>query len=270
MSLHPADSTRSSEHRPAPAGSSVHAGTQPSSRTDEQDRSRRADAVPEADEMTSDPAKRVPSDDAFSSQLECWLRADGVKTVGGLEDVFGEKAFAVTILFLMFIPALPLPTGGITHVFALVTAIVALEMVLGIRTMWIPARLRNRDLGSSVTKKAIPFMVTADSLVRTVFPSSGGDARRPALVSQADGSRLHRLGGRHRPGSAVLGSRHSSSDGRRRCCPGPHLGGRRCHWHRSADRNGRHPIDPDCRCCLVQHCASPSLMNSAVSARAEQ
>jgi hypothetical protein len=79
--------------------------------------------------------------------------------VGGLEDVFGEKAFAVTILFLMFIPALPLPTGGITHVFAVVTAIVALEMVLGIRSMWIPARLRNRDLGSSVTKKAIPFMV---------------------------------------------------------------------------------------------------------------
>jgi hypothetical protein len=115
--------------------------------------------VPEADEMTSDQAKRVPSDDAFSSQLDCWLRADGVKTVGGLEDVFGEKAFAVTILFLMFIPAFPLPTGGITHVFAAITVILAVEMVLGVRTMWIPARLRHRDLGSLVTGKAIPFMV---------------------------------------------------------------------------------------------------------------
>jgi hypothetical protein len=109
--------------------------------------------------MKADHTWRVSSDEPFSSQLERWLRTDGVKTVGGLEDVFGDKAFAVTILFLMFIPALPLPTGGITHIFEAITAIVAAEMVLGARSMWLPARVRQRDLGSSVTKKAIPFMV---------------------------------------------------------------------------------------------------------------
>ena len=79
---------------------------------------------------TYDPTS-VPSDEPFSGQLEAWLRTDGIKTVGALTDVFAERAFAVTILFLMFIPALPLPTGGISHVFEVVAIIVAAEMVVG-------------------------------------------------------------------------------------------------------------------------------------------
>ena len=98
-------------------------------------------------------------DKPLRAQLEAWLRTDGLKTVGALTDVFAEKAFAVTILFLMFIPALPLPTGGITHVFEAITVIVAAEMVIGVRQLWIPKRLRQRDLRSSMTGKAIPFMV---------------------------------------------------------------------------------------------------------------
>ena len=107
---------------------------------------------------TSHP-KGVPSDDSFSGQIEAWLRSDGSKTVGDLTDVFAEKAFSVTILFLMFVPALPLPTGGITHVFEAIAVIVATEMVIGVRRLWIPERLRRRDLGPSLRDKAIPFMV---------------------------------------------------------------------------------------------------------------
>lgn len=103
--------------------------------------------------------ERVPPGEPFSSQLEAWLHTDEKKTVGALTDVFAEKAFAVTILFLMFFPALPLPTGGVTHVFEVLTVIIAAEMVLGVKRLWIPDRLRRRDLGSSVTGKAIPFMV---------------------------------------------------------------------------------------------------------------
>jgi hypothetical protein len=98
-------------------------------------------------------------DEPFSVQLERWLEADTPKTFGGLEELFGEKSFAVTILFLMFLPALPLPTGGITHVFEAITALLGAEMVLGARTIWIPARWRNRELGDTTTRKAIPFML---------------------------------------------------------------------------------------------------------------
>ncbi len=72
---------------------------------------------------------------------------------------FAEKAFAVTILLLMAVPALPLPTGGVTHVFEAITVILTAEMILGRRTIWLPSRLARRDLGATTTDKAIPFII---------------------------------------------------------------------------------------------------------------
>ena len=95
----------------------------------------------------------------FSDELEDWLRADTPKTVGALGAAFGERGFAVTILLLMFLPALPLPTGGITHVFEVITIFVALQMVLGRRTIWLPRRWKQRELGATITGKAVPFII---------------------------------------------------------------------------------------------------------------
>jgi hypothetical protein len=103
----------------------------------------------------ADPPPAIP----FSDQLEQWLGADGPKSIGDLGQVFAEKSFAVTILFLMFIPALPLPTGGVTHVFEVITVILAGQMVLGVHTIWLPNRWRNRELGARTVEKALPFMV---------------------------------------------------------------------------------------------------------------
>ena len=94
----------------------------------------------------------------FSDELEDWLRADTPKTVGALGDEFGERGFAVTILLLMFLPALPLPTGGVTHVFELITLLLASQMVVGRRTVWLPRRFKDRELGPSITEKAVPFI----------------------------------------------------------------------------------------------------------------
>jgi hypothetical protein len=96
---------------------------------------------------------------AFSDQLESWLQSEEPKTLGALGDVFGEKSFAVTILFLMFVPALPLPTGGVTHVFEAITVLLAAQMVLGRRTIWLPKRWQRRELGGMTTGKAVPFMI---------------------------------------------------------------------------------------------------------------
>jgi hypothetical protein len=96
---------------------------------------------------------------AFSDQLESWLQSEEPKTLGELGHVFGDKSFAVTILFLMFVPALPLPTGGITHVFEAITVLLAAQMVLGRRTIWLPKRWQRRELGAITTGKAVPFMI---------------------------------------------------------------------------------------------------------------
>lgn len=97
-------------------------------------------------------------DEPFSDQLERWLRSDGQKTLGALNDVFAEKSFAVAVLLLMFLPALPLPTGGISHVFEAITIVFAGQMVLGRRTIWLPERWKPRELGPTTTGKAIPLM----------------------------------------------------------------------------------------------------------------
>ena len=98
-------------------------------------------------------------DPEFSEELETWLGSDEPKTVGSLGEAFDEKSFAVTILLLMFVPALPLPTGGITHVFEVITVVVALQMVLGRRTIWLPRKWKQRELGATITGKAVPFII---------------------------------------------------------------------------------------------------------------
>jgi hypothetical protein len=101
----------------------------------------------------------MKADEDFSTQLEHWLNSDSPRTLGALGDVFAEKSFAVTILLLMFVPALPLPTGGITHVFELIAVVLGFQMVVGLRTILVPERWRRRELGSLITGKAVPFVI---------------------------------------------------------------------------------------------------------------
>ena len=98
-------------------------------------------------------------DRKFSTELERWLDAPGTKTIGHLLDAFEEKSFAILFLLLMSIPALPLPTGGVSHVFEVVVMLLSLELVIGRRTPWLPERFLRRELGPAAQKKAIPFIV---------------------------------------------------------------------------------------------------------------
>ncbi len=95
----------------------------------------------------------------FSVQLERWLKDKQPKTIKSLLDTFGEKSFAIVILVLMFVPALPIPTGGITHIFELIVMLLALEMIFGRRSIWLPKKILRRPLGNVLTGKAIPLMI---------------------------------------------------------------------------------------------------------------
>ncbi len=98
-------------------------------------------------------------EEPFADELERWLRSGSAKTIGSLGDVFAEKAYAVTILLLMLLPATPLPTGGVTHVFEAIAVLVATQMVIGVGPPWIPRRWRERELGALTTDRALPFVV---------------------------------------------------------------------------------------------------------------
>jgi hypothetical protein len=81
-----------------------------------------------------------------SDQLERFLSGEGEKTLGSLIELFEEKAFALIFILLMGVPALPLPTGGATHVFEVVTALLALQLIVGRDEIWLPQRWRRIQL----------------------------------------------------------------------------------------------------------------------------
>lgn len=95
----------------------------------------------------------------FSETLEQWLSSKGDKTIYGLSSVFAEKSFAIIFILFMSLPSLPIPTGGITHVFEAIVMLLSLELIIGRRTIWLPKRWRKMKLGGRTQKKALPFIM---------------------------------------------------------------------------------------------------------------
>jgi hypothetical protein len=89
-----------------------------------------------------------PAPERVSDQIERWLASDGDKTLGGLIDVFQEKSFALIFILLLGVSALPLPTGGATHVFEIIAILVALQLVVGRDRIWLPERWCKVELGT--------------------------------------------------------------------------------------------------------------------------
>jgi hypothetical protein len=81
-----------------------------------------------------------------SEQLAGWLAGDGDKTVASLIELFQEKSFAILFVVLLGVPALPLPTGGATHVFEIIAVLLAAQLIAGREAIWLPKRWRNLEL----------------------------------------------------------------------------------------------------------------------------
>jgi len=92
------------------------------------------------------PAGEDGAQEKISAQLEAWLGSDRKKTLGDLVDTFGPRSFAILFVVLMALPALPLPTGAVSHVLEIVTMLLALELVVGRTEVWIPGRFQNKEL----------------------------------------------------------------------------------------------------------------------------
>lgn len=95
----------------------------------------------------------------FSKELSEWLESDGSKTLIELDLVFGDRTFAILFMFMMAASALPIPTGGITDVFAIITILFALQMMMGKNSLWLPKRWRKMKLTKIFTDKLLPGLV---------------------------------------------------------------------------------------------------------------
>jgi hypothetical protein len=82
----------------------------------------------------------------LSDQLDAWFTGPEPRTIGDLVEGFGPRSFAVSFLVLMAFPALPLPTGGISHVLEVASMLLAVELMAGRAEVWIPQRWQPRHL----------------------------------------------------------------------------------------------------------------------------
>ena len=95
----------------------------------------------------------------ISAELDRWLTGDGLKTLGGLIEVFGKKSFAILFVLLLGVSALPLPTGGATHVFEIIAGLLALELIAGREQIWLPDRWRGLELAGSKRQRFIAALL---------------------------------------------------------------------------------------------------------------
>ena len=94
----------------------------------------------------------------FSQTLNNWLSSKQKKTVGSMLNVFDEKSFAFIFLVLMIFPAAPIPTGGLVHLFEIIVILLALQLVIGCRELWLPSKLKKIELDAITRKKVLPFL----------------------------------------------------------------------------------------------------------------
>src|SRR4051794_41246999 len=100
-----------------------------------------------------------PSPEKVSDRLERWLDEGGDHTVDALLDLFEKKSFALLFIILLGVSALPLPTGGATHVFDVIAVLVAAQLVAGRDMIWIPQRWRGLRVGGGKQERFIGGVV---------------------------------------------------------------------------------------------------------------
>ena len=85
---------------------------------------------------------------SLSQELEAWLAGSEERTLGGFVDSFGHKSFALLLVVLLGVAALPVPTAGAGHVCAFLAVLLGLQLIAGREQVWLPSSWRRRELAA--------------------------------------------------------------------------------------------------------------------------
>lgn len=115
---------------------------------------------------------------SVQQQLEKIIKDNTHHTIGDLSKAFGEKSFAFLFLILMLLPALPLPTGGVSHVLEIIVIILAFQLFIGRHNLWLPHYLKEKALPMSL-REGILSQVNR----RLIWIENHSKRRAPHFVS---------------------------------------------------------------------------------------
>ena len=103
--------------------------------------------------------KSTPHLNPLSELIEIWLNGDADKTISGAVSSFGDKVLPILIIMLMSLPALPIPTGGISHVMEVISILLSVQMFFGIDRLLFPKSWQHRRLPASFEKKGFGLLI---------------------------------------------------------------------------------------------------------------
>jgi hypothetical protein len=100
------------------------------------------------------------AEEKFSVQLQAWVDGKQPKTVASLFETFLSDGIAVVIVVLMAVPALPVPTGGVTHVFEVVVVLLAAGLVVGRnKPVRLPKKWQDRSVEGLAKSKGMRLLI---------------------------------------------------------------------------------------------------------------
>jgi hypothetical protein len=106
----------------------------------------------------------------FTKKIRQWIDSDQPKNIQSIDDNFKGKSIVVAILLLMFLPAIPVPTGGVSHVFEIIAFTLAFSLVIGKHEIRIKKSWKQKDIsritGAKLTSKAIGVLSRLENMSR--------------------------------------------------------------------------------------------------------
>lgn len=100
-----------------------------------------------------------PREAKVSRRLDGWLTSEGEKTLATLIEAFDKNSFSILFVLLLGVSALPLPTGGATHVFEIIAMLLALQLIAGRSEIWLPQRWRTMALAGPRQQRFIAALM---------------------------------------------------------------------------------------------------------------
>ncbi len=126
---------------------------------------------------------RPPSRRLSQIFRELSARSEGTVSIGEIRDALGDRSFAALLLLFAALNLLPLPIGT-TLILGPPMVLVALQMVLGYETPWLPRFLTGKTFTverfRKAAKRLIPLLEWLERFVRPrSWPFAPGRADRP-------------------------------------------------------------------------------------------
>ncbi|MGB0409364.1 MAG: exopolysaccharide biosynthesis protein [Opitutales bacterium] len=91
-------------------------------------------------------------------------------SIGKITETVGEKGFGLLLIVLSLPSALPVPAPGYSTPFGIVIGLIALQMMLGRQTLWIPEKLKRVRIKPSVAQTmlgaAVRFLKKIECFIR--------------------------------------------------------------------------------------------------------